>query len=494
MTSRTLRWAELASGLWIGPLRSDLAIGVLATAGAAFTLGFPFAAAGLAFFALLFGLLWRRPESAVYALIVLMGNVKINLYAGFFTFFPEYLLLVVAGLVWLARRGEAPRSLPEPSFFARFGLWVVAGAASFVFAPLVGKVLARVVLAVLVGLIALLTIDAVRSRRVLARSLAVWEVSAVLFAAYGIAQMIGLAIGVDLSPKLLEKFGNPDLAVGVGEPVRLRIQHIFRANSLFNDPNILAGYLAAATAGMLALSNWHSSSGRRVRARFEIAGVAVLLACLLLTLSRSGFLALAAGVLVVVGQWPGALRRPSFWVALVALLGGTVVAGLALDVNPLVLLQRLTGTFDTNDGSNRVHAEVFLFGLRLFTRYPLTGAGLGNFGEYYGLEHDAHARNMMTHCAPLSAFAETGVLGGFAFLALAGWVLWRPWSIVRDRGLRERDPQAHAFATALLAALIAIDVANLFYDYYLRTFVWVLSGLAVALPHLVDRERTPARP
>lgn len=493
MTARALRWADLTAGLRSGPLQSDLVVAVLATLAAAATLWQPVAALVLLLFTTVFAVLWRRPESAVYALVVLMGNVKVNYYAGFFTFFPEYLLLVVAGCVWLLRRLEAPRPLPEPAFFARFGLWVLAGACSFVFAPLVGKVFARVVLALLVGVVALIVVEAVRTRRVLARTLAVWEISAVLFAAYGIAQMIGLAVGLDLSPRLLEKYGNPDLAVGVGEPVRLRIQHIFRANSLFNDPNILAGYLAAATAGMLALSNWHSNSGRRVRARFEIAGVAVMLACLLLTLSRSGFLALAAGLSVVVSQWPGALRRPSFWIALVVLLAGTVVAGLALDVNPIVLFQRLTGTFDTNDGSNRVHAEVFLFGLRLFTRFPLTGAGLGNFGEYYGLEQDAHARNMMTHCAPLSAFAETGIFGGFAFLALTGWVLSRPWSLVRDRALRARDPQLHAYATALLAALVAVGVANLFYDYYLRTFVWVLSGLAVALPRLRAHDPEPGR-
>lgn len=493
VTSPSLRWAELAAGLRAGAFRSDAWVTVFAVGSAAFALWQPLAALGLGATACLMALFWRRPEAAIYALVVLMGNVKINYYAGFFTFFPEYLLLLVAGAAWVLRQAESPRPLPEPGFFLRFGVWLLAGAASFVFAPLVGKVFSRVVLGVIVAVVVLLTIDAVHTRRVLRRTIAVWEVSAVLFALYGIVQMAGLVAGVDLSPKLLEQFGNPDLAVGVGTPLRLRIASIFRANSLFNDPNILAGYLAAAIVAMLAMRAHHAAQGRRSRAAFEAAGLAVMAGCLMLTLSRSAFLALGAGLLVLLSQWPRALRRRGFWLALGVALGCAVVVSLTLDINPYLVVQRLTGSLDTNDGSNRVHIEVFLHGLQLATRYPLTGVGLGNFGEFYGLEADAHARNMMTHCAPLSAFAETGVIGGLSFLWLTFWVASRAWGVMRDRGLRARDPEMHALATAVFAALIAVDVANLFYDYYLRTFVWVISGLAVALPRIVAHGETPER-
>ena len=493
MTSRSLRWADLTAGLRTGALRSDAWIACLAVLAASLAMWKPFPAVVLAAVAVALAVQWKRPEAAVYTLVVLMGNVKINLYFGFFTLFPEYLVLALAGFVWVMRTAEEPRRLPEEGFFWRFGLWLVAGGMSIVFAPLVTKVVGRVVLSVIMAAIVLLTIDGVRTRKVLTRVLAVWEISAALFALYGIVQLVGLATGLDLSPRFLERYANPDLAVGVGAPLRMRVENIFRANSLFNDPNILAGYLAAASVVMIALRTHHAAVGRKSRAAMETIGLAVMGICLMLTLSRSGFLALGGGLVVLLTQWPEALRKKRFWFAVGATVCGIILVAIALDSDPFLLVQRLTGSFDTNDGSNRVHRDVFFYGIQLFARYPLTGVGLGNYGEFYGLEADAHARNMMSHCAPLSAFAETGVFGGIAFVSLAVWIASRAWSVMRDRVLRARDPEMHAFATGIFAAVIAVNVANLFYDYYPRTFIWIISGLAIALPRLAALPREPER-
>lgn len=493
MTTTSLRWADLAAGLRTGPLRSDRWIACLTVLAASLAIWKPLPAVLLAGVALALSLFWRRPQVAVYTLVILMGNVKINLYMGFFTLFPEYLVLALAGFVWAMRLAENPRPLPEVAFFWRFGIWLVAGALSIVFAPLVTKVVARAVLSLIMAAIVLLTLDGVRSRKILTRVLAVWEISAVLFALYGVVQLVGLATGHDLSPRLLERYANPELAVGVGAPLRLRVENIFRANSLFNDPNILAGYLATAIVMTIALRTHHAAVGRKARAAMETVGLAIMGVCLMLTISRSGFLALAGGLMVLLSQWPEALRKKRFWFAVGGTLCGIFLVAIALDANPLLLVQRLTGSFDTNDGSNRVHRDVFFYGLQLFARYPLTGVGLGNFGEFYGLEADAYARNMMSHCAPLSAFAETGLFGGLAFVSLAIWIASRPLRVMRDRELKARDPEMHAIATGLFAAVIAVNVANLFYDYYPRTFVWIISGLAIALPRLAGLANEPER-
>ena len=117
----------------------------------------------------------------------------------------------------------------------------------------------------------------------------------------------------------------------------------------------------------------------------------------------------------------------------------------------------------------------------------LTGVGLGNFGMFYGTEQDAWYAKMMSHCAPLSAFAESGIPGGLAFLTLWGYILRRLWRSRPAAG----DAQANALRVALLASLVALLVANLFYDYLLRTFVWVLVGLAMCSVHLVAGGREP---
>jgi Flp pilus assembly protein TadB len=89
---------------------------------------------------------------------------------------------------------------------------------------------------------------------------------------------------------------------------------------------------------------------------------------------------------------------------------------------------------------------------------------------------------MMSHSAPLSAFAESGLPGGIAFLLVWVHVLRR----IRPRP-GTGDPETSTLRVALYAGVVALLVANVFYDYLLRTFVWVLVGLALCAARL----RTP---
>jgi hypothetical protein len=428
----------------------------------------------------------RVPYAIPLALIVLMGNVKVNWYLGFFTLFPEYLVLMVAcGLgfiVWLQR----PAWPPERRLVILFMVWIATGLLSVPFALSASKVLARVVL-MGVSLVTLVSVLAtVNTRPRLLRAVAVWEVVATLYAGFGIVQMVGMVVGFDTTPHFLEGIANPDMYLGVGSPVRRRIGDVFRANSMFNDPNILGGFLAAAMVAMLALRMHHAATGRRGRAAAELAALGVMAVCLLLTQSRSGFLALLAGSAVVFAHRPAALRRPGLWWALAACVVAMFGAAMLVGVDPTLLPSRFAGIGDVTDTSNRQHLEVFLYGLQLVARFPLTGVGLGNFGLYYGAERDAWFTNMMSHSAPLSAFAESGLPGGIAFLLL--WV-----HVLRRIGRKpaEGDPQANTLYVALLASVVALLVANLFYDYLLRTFVWVIVGLALSAARLSAPAREP---
>src|SRR5207248_2758007 len=245
------------------------------------------------------------------------------------------------------------------------------------FAVSVGRVLPRVVLigtALATWLTIVVTVD---TRKRLLRAMALWEIAATLYAVYGIVQMIGLVAGFDTTLHFLERFSNPDLFVGVGSPVRRRIGDVFRANSMFNDPNILAGFLAAAMTATLALRHRHAELGRRGRAAAETAALFIMGACLLLTQSRSGVLAFAAGATVLFARRPRALGRPGPWIAAGAVLAASVTIAVVLGVDPTLLASRFAGTGDISDNSNRQHLDVFLYGLGLLARYPLTGVGLG---------------------------------------------------------------------------------------------------------------------
>ena len=428
----------------------------------------------------------RWPFALPALLIVLMGNVKVNAYLGFFTLFPEYLLLIVAcgmGLVaWWAR----PSWPPERRATILMLVWVFTGLLSLPFAVSGARVLARVVLNG-VSLVTFLTmVTTLRTRKDLWRAVTFWEVTATLYAVFGIVQMIGLVAGFDTSLHFLKGIANPDIYQGVGAPVRRRIGDVFRANSMFNDPNILGGFLAAAMTAMLALRFHHAETGHRRRAALETAGLVIMSVCLLLTQSRSGALALIAGAGVVFAHRPGLLRRPALWIAVGVIVVAMAGVSILVQADPMLLLTRFAGTVDTNDSSNRVHLDVLVYGLELLKRYPFFGVGLGNYGLYYGPERNPYFTNMMTHCAPLTYFAESGIPGGIAFCAVWAHV------VRRVAGTRPAAPntEGQALRVGLLAAVVALLVANLFYDYILRTFVWVIAALAVSLARHHD---TPPR-
>lgn len=435
--------------------------------------------------ALLFALLWRHPAALVPLLVVLMGNVKFNYYAGFMTVFPEYPVLALACAVVALRAMEGSWRLEERGLVLLSALFAFAAAMSFIEAPLPGRVWSRTVVIGIALLTFHLALAHVRTGRALQRALAVFEVAAWVMAAYGILQIVSLLAGFDVSLRFLERYGNPDFYYGVGSAYIYRLESFFRANSLFNDSNILAGYLAAALSVTFALTLEHAEQGRRRgRVVLEVVALLTLGICLLLTLSRSGMLAAAAGVATVLAFRPEILRRPGPWIAGGTLAVAAVVAALVLKINPILFVVRLGQSLEGGDLSTRLHREVGLFAWRLFARFPITGGGLGNFGLHYAATENAATPGMMAHSAPLTYLSETGLLGAVAGLVLVAAIARRPWRALRDPRLRRADPELHAAVAGLLGALVALFVANLFYDYSLRTFVWVTAALAVAAARL----------
>lgn len=424
----------------------------------------------------------RFPFAIPLVLIVLMGNVKVNYYLGFFTVFPEYLVLLVAAGMGLVAWWARPSWPPERRALLLIMVWMFTGLLSVPFALSMSKVLARVVLIGVSAVTFFTVVATVRSRSELRRAVSTWEIVATLYAVFGIVQMIGLVANFDTSLHFLKGIANPDIYQGVGAPIRRRIGDVFRANSMFNDPNILGGFLAAAMSAMFALRFHHAETGRKARAASETLALMIMAACLLLTQSRSGFIAFIAGAAVVLAHRPRLLQRPGLWLAVGITLATMVLVAVLVGIDPTVLFTRFAGTGDTNDMSNRQHLGVFTYGLQLITRYPLFGVGLGNFGLFYGQEQDAYFVKMMTHCAPLTYFAESGIPGGLAFCAVWAHVVQR----VGRAAPASADAEGRALRVALLAAIVSLLVANIFYDYILRTFAWVLAALAVSVARLHD--------
>ncbi len=215
----------------------------------------------------------------------------------------------------------------------------------------------------------------------------------------------------------------------------------FRSNSLFWDPNMFSRFLIVAlilsVVLMIVIPAW----------RRRLIGVAFLLAgANVLTLSRSGWLALVVGLVAFCFAWLGKRRG---WYIVGA-------AGLALVIGSGVLFaaRGVKITTDKLSAPNRINHTVggrlYLCegALKMTADYPLGGVGLGNFSVAYShdrchrhyMNRKAYHRLTESHTTPLTVLAELGIPGFLAYV----WVLVAAFWVT----LRRRSPLTAAAAPA----------------------------------------------
>jgi hypothetical protein len=200
--------------------------------------------------------------------------------------------------------------------------------------------------------------------------------------------------------------------------------------SVFGNQAYFGGYLAL----MLPLSLHHLAKSKPVR-RYHTAFTAILLAGLVLSGSRSAWLAALTGCLVA-WPWRHIPFRRTLWTA--AGIGG-IVAGAVLLGWPQVE-GRIRDLFRSSDVGGPARLWYWDGTLRMIGAAPVAGVGLGNYpywspfnlglalwlpgGEKYSASeiHTVHAHN-----EPLEFAAETGLIS----LVFGVWMLLR---LTRRRG------------------------------------------------------------
>jgi O-antigen ligase len=246
----------------------------------------------------------------------------------------------------------------------------------------------------------------------------------------------------------------------------------FTVNSVFLDPDIFGRYLALAII-LLAVTLIYDFS-QRIQASVTVV-LAVLWACLVLTLSRSGLAALLVGLAVLAAlRWkPGR--------ALVVAVVVIALGALAVAASPK--------TFGLNQGINGASSGrggLVSGGLSLFGDRPVWGYGSGSFVTEYRL-HSRHNFTSLSasHTIPITVAAEQGLIGELAYLA---FVIAAIVCVVRrSRG----DPVRSAVA----AAFVALIFDTLLYaDFLEDPTTWVLLAVGLALAALPPAERTADEP
>jgi len=244
-----------------------------------------------------------------------------------------------------------------------------------------------------------------------------------------------------------------------------------RATGNLVDANLFAGYLVLVIPLALAL-------GFSLRERWTIVPTAavalVFVAALVGTLSRSGWLGLVVGTVVLWVLFEGRRWRIACVTGAVAasfvLLGawGPISTRLgASDTGPLQMLSDRTEVWGAAIGMLRDH--------------PLFGVGIDTFQDFYpgysgrddGLNH---AHNLFLNVA-----AERGIFGLLAFAAVT--ILLVGALIERLKTSTSRTDRA--LIIGLFAAFAAYSVHSQFdvsyYDYKVLLLFWLLVGLTISI-------------
>jgi putative inorganic carbon (HCO3(-)) transporter len=232
----------------------------------------------------------------------------------------------------------------------------------------------------------------------------------------------------------------------------------FTVNSVFFDPDIFGRYLAL-TMVLLGVTLLYPFPRREQTV--AVGALAVLWACLVLTLSRSSLGALLVGMAIL-----AALRwRPSraLYVAVVVIAIGAAVV--ALTPTTFGLNQGLNGASSGRGG-------LVSGGLHLFGDRPLQGWGSGSFVQEYRVHNRGAGALSASHTIPITIAAEQGVIGLIPYIALVVCAL-----ICLVRGARG-DPVRSAVAAAFGALVFH---TMLYADFLEDPTTWALLGIGMAL-------------
>jgi hypothetical protein len=261
--------------------------------------------------------------------------------------------------------------------------------------------------------------------------------------------------------------------------------NVYRANALMLDPNHLGIVLIVPLLVVLPIY-LRLERGHRLR-----VPLAVLLSFLVLaelaTLSRSGFLGLAVGLLVL------ALPYRRLLLSARVLVPATAIAA----VVALVVGQR-TGFFETvlqaranlEGGSTRVHLELYELVPPILADHALFGLGLNTFSAYY--EFVTGRTNWGPHSYYIALLAETGIVGTLVFLAYLAYLFRRLGALrALGQGLARAGDRAGArvrpLGWGLTAALVGTLTANAFYLTMQMYYFFAFATVALAAPVVFAR-------
>jgi len=243
---------------------------------------------------------------------------------------------------------------------------------------------------------------------------------------------------------------------------------------LLGNPNDLALTLLMAVPFCVE-ATLSCRSGKRYL--FLAIGVLAVIG-IFTTQSRGAILGLAAGAYVMMRTRTRSQLVAVFGVVVVA-AALFVLSGVSDRATFVTYTDSRSGQSTYIDTSSRGRLDAWYAGARMLAYNPLTGVGLNQVTENFGVYavNPADWRNVTSHNAFVECAAETGLIGIFGFCML--WLT----SLLSNRKLTQRIPGdasdlERAFLKAQLPNLVCVMVAAVFLSVAWYWFPYLLFAQA----------------
>jgi hypothetical protein len=318
------------------------------------------------------------------------------------------------------------------------------------------------------------------------RSLAWFTLGFVANAVYGILQLGAALAGHNLDSLVLGPLTGGASSINIFG--QIAGSNVYRVNALTLDPNHLGVMLDVP---LLALTPVYLRMPRAHRLKWWLAGMlAFLLLVEIATLSRSGWLGLGVGGLILAIPY----RRFVFTKQLLYPVGALAVVLLGVVIVRHHFVSTLLGErFSTGGSSTQAHFAIYSFIGPVLHSFPLLGLGENNFAVYY--QFLTGKANFGAHSYWVAVIVESGLLGLLLWIVFLRYVFVRLVAARRlgrllDQSGDEEGPRVRPLAWGLTAGLAGTMAANFFYLTMQFYYFYAFLALALALPLVFGRRPT----
>ncbi|HJP91482.1 MAG TPA: O-antigen ligase family protein [Pyrinomonadaceae bacterium] len=274
-----------------------------------------------------------------------------------------------------------------------------------------------------------------------------------------------LAVSIYLSINVIRDYQAGVFKIGLAETNTQRVAGSIKG--LFENSNDLALHLVTMIPIAVVLALVKKNPLRKI-VYFGIAFL--MLAAVIITFSRGGFIGLTAMTLVMARK----LGRRNKTATLATLVLGIIFF---LVVAPGAYGGRLATIFNSAadvTGSSSQRTEVLKRSIWVALRYPLLGVGIGNF--HHKSEHELGTHNAYTQVA-----AETGIPAMICYIIFLVHPLRKLRLIERELFERNENSRFYYLAIGLQASLVGYMVSSFFAAVAYQWYVYYLVGYAIAL-------------